>query len=277
MKGGAPNSLAAMEVTRQGGADDSASTFYVQALVQLARSATIPFLVGGAFAFERYVHIERETKDLDLFVRPGDVSRTLDFFRKRGYRVDLRFPHWLGKVHSDDHVIDVIFSSGNGVARVDDRWFEHAVAHEVLGLPLRLAPAEEMIWSKAFVQERERFDGADVLHLFRHLGPSIDWRRLLERFGHYWRVLFSHIVLFGFVYPDQRHRIPGWVVDELTRRFAAERSDPANRLCNGTLLSREQYLHDINCLGYHDARVAPAGQMTREEIDHWTAAIGSNE
>jgi hypothetical protein len=276
MKTGAPNGLAAIEVMRQGGADDSASAFYVQALLQLSRSA-IPFLVGGTFAFECYVHIERETKDLDLFVRPDDVRRTLDFFRERGYRVDLPFPHWLGKVHSGDHVIDLIFSSGNGVARMDDRWFEHAVPHEVLGLPLRLAPPEEMIWSKAFVQERERFDGADVLHLFRHLGPSIDWRRLLERFGPYWRVLFSHIVLYGFVYPDQRHRIPGWVVGELTRRFAAERSDPANLSCNGTLLSREQYQYDITYLGYHDARIAPVGQMTREEIDTWTAAIRGKE
>ena len=67
--------------------------------------------------------------------------------------------------------MDVIFNSGNGVARVDDLWFDHAPRTNVLGVIVRLSPAEEMIWSKAFIQERERFDGADVLHLLREVGP----------------------------------------------------------------------------------------------------------
>jgi hypothetical protein len=268
-------------VTRSSGAatefaraavDDPARAFYVDALVQLART-TIPFLVGGTFAFARYVHIDRDTKDLDIFIRREDVSRTLAFFRDLGYRADLMFPHWLAKVSCGVHFIDLVFSSGNGVAHVDDCWFDHAVEHDVLGLPLRLCPPEEMIWSKAFVQERERFDGADVLHLFRELGPSLDWQRLLARFGPHWRVLFSHIVLFGFVYPDQRHCIPSWIGEALTTRFAAESSERTNPLCNGPLLSREQYLHDLTHLGYGDPRIEPTGRMTREETDIWTRAI----
>ena len=251
---------------------DRARAFYIDAVTHLSRSP-IPFLVGGAFAFARYVHIERETKDFDVFMRPEDVPRALAFFGDLGYRTDLPFPHWLGKVHSGPYFVDLIFSSGNGVARVDDRWFEHAVEQDVLGLPLRLCPPEEMIWSKAFVQERERFDGADIVHLFRERGPVLDWHRLLARFGPHWRVLFSHIVLFGFVYPNQRHRIPAWVVDTLTRRFATECSESANPVCNGTLLSREQYLHDVTQLGYADPRIIPTGRMTRAETAAWTAAI----
>jgi hypothetical protein len=255
------------------GPDESARAFYVEALVQLKRS-TIPFLVGGSFALARYVRIDRETKDLDLFIRPEDVSRALTFFRDLGYFATLPYPHWLAKVFRGDSRMDLIFGSGNGVARVDDRWFETSVEHEVFGLQLRLCPPEEMIWSKAFVQERERFDGADVLHLLRECGPSLDWQHLLERFGPHWRVLFSHIVLFGFVYPDQRHRIPAWVRDELTIRFAGESSEQANRVCNGTLLSREQYLYDLRRRGYGDARIEPMGRMTREETEIWTEAIG---
>ena len=69
---------------------------------------------------------------------------------------------------------------------------------------LRLCPLEELVWSKAFVQERERFDGADVLHLLRDAGRDIDWPRLVARFGDYWPVLLSHLVSFHFVYPDHR-------------------------------------------------------------------------
>jgi hypothetical protein len=255
--------------------DDSASAFYVGALTRLS-DAAIPYLIGGAFAFAQYAKIERDTKDLDVFVRRRDCRRALALLDEAGYRTELPFPHWLGKVHSDGHLMDMIFSSGNGVAAVDDLWFTHATEAEIFGVPVRLCPAEEMIWSKGFVQERERFDGADVLHLFRARGPSLDWARLLMRFADHWRVLFAHVVLFGYVYPDQRSRIPEWVVEELVGRLAADSDEPDNRLCYGTYLSREQYLTDVQEHGYRDPRIEPQGPMTQEEIDIWTAAIGDS-
>src|SRR5206468_1316705 len=97
----------------------------------------------------------------------------------------------------------VIFSSGNGVAKVDDEWFEHATAGRFLGEDIQLCPPEEMIWSKGFLLERERCDAADVIHLIHARGPRLDWERLLRRFGPHWRVLLSHLILFGFVYPGE--------------------------------------------------------------------------
>jgi hypothetical protein len=251
----------------------SARDFYVEALTRLA-AAGVPFLVGGAFAFERYTHIVRETKDFDVFMRQADVPEALALLADAGYHTELTFPHWLGKVCCGRHFIDVIFSSGNGVARVDDLWFARAVSADVLGLPLRLCPPEEMIWSKAYVQERERFDGADVLHLLRDCAESLDWTHLLMRFGAHWRVLLGHLVLFGFVYPDRRKAIPAWVTDELIRSLSSDRIDESHSgMCNGTLLSREQYLYDLEQAGYGDPRLEPVGQLTREEAAIWTAAI----
>jgi hypothetical protein len=251
---------------------DDLGRAYAEALRALSGSA-IPFLVGGALGLMRYLEVERETKDLDVFVCPGDVHRTLAFFQERGYQTELTFPHWLGKVFCGPGVIDVIFSSGNSIARVDADWFAHARDAEVLGVPVRLCPPEEMIWSKAFVQERERFDGADVMHLIYQFGEALEWRRLIARFDAHWRVLFGCVVLFGFVYPDQRHRVPQWVIDELTTKFLREQSDETDPVCNGTLLSREQYLYDVCVRGYRDARVAPFGRMKPEDLEIWTAAI----
>jgi hypothetical protein len=253
---------------------EPASDFYVAALSRLER-AGISHLVGGAFAYSWYSKVARVTKDVDILVRREDLDRAMKLFQDLGYEVELPFPHWLGKVRCEDHFVDLIFSSGNGVARVDDLWFEHAVAAKVLGRATRLCPPEELIWSKAFVQERERFDGADVLHLLRELGPALDWDRLLMRFGDYWRVLFSHITLFGFVYPDRRGHIPSRVLTTLLRRFAEEGPEPENRTCYGTLLSREQYLWDLEHAGYRDARVGPRAHMTQTEVDIWTDAIES--
>ena len=253
-------------------AGDLLAAFCVDAL-RLLETARIPFLVGGAFACSRYTHVDRDTKDLDLIVRADDVRRMLAAFARAGYRAELPFPHWLGKVHRGDHCMDVVFGSGNGVVRVDDGWFAHSVAAEILGMPLRLCPAEELLWSKAFVQERERFDGADVLHLLHARARLMDWDRLLARFGHYWPVLLSHLVLFQFTYPARRDEVPRRVMDELTRRLLCQRGEPDNRLCLGTLLSREQYLFDLTQLGYVDARLRPHGEMTRAETEIWTRAI----
>ena len=138
-------------------------------------------------------------------------------------------------------------------------------------------PPEEMIWSKAFVQERERFDGADVLHLFRSLAPTLAWARLLMRFGEHWRVLLSHIILFGFVYPDQRDSVPPWVTDELMRRLEQDRSVRSEHVCYGTLLSRAQYRFDIERLLYEDARLRPRGPMTPGEMKIWAEGIDGKE
>jgi len=247
---------------------------YDQALARLVESE-IPFLIGGAFALERYTGIARNTKDLDIFLRASDLDAALAEVASFGCRTEVTFPHWLGKAFTADGMIDFIFSSGNGVARVDDGWFEHAVDAEVLGVPVKLCPAEETIWSKALIMERERYDGADVAHLIRALGPQLDWPRLLWRFGPHWRVLLSHLVLFGFIYPGERWRIPAGVMRELTARLTAEvhTSEPDERLCCGTLLSRAQYLHDVNAWSYRDARLSPTGAMSLDDIARWTAGI----
>jgi hypothetical protein len=101
----------------------------------------------------------------------------------------------------------------------------------------------------------------------------VNWPRLLGRFGDHWPVLLSHLVLFRFVYPDQRDCVPPAVMLELTQRLAAQRDEPSHRICYGTLLSRGQYLHDVEQLGYLDARVRPLGSMTPEETRIWTDGI----
>ena len=117
--------------------DPRARAFYVHTLETLNASG-VPYLVGGAYAFARYTGIERHTKDLDLFVRPEDARRALTVLAEAGYQTDMTFPHWLGKAFHGEAFIDVIFSAGNNVARVDDRWFEHASRDEVLGVQVLL-------------------------------------------------------------------------------------------------------------------------------------------
>jgi hypothetical protein len=267
----------------------SSRAFYNQVNVIL-KDAKIPFLVGGAFALEYYTGVWRYTKDLDIFVRPQDSQKVLEAAAAAGFRSELTFSHWLGKIFArprsqaqlgneggdKDDFIDVIFSSGNGVVKVDDSWFTHAATGQIAGFDVEICPVEEMIWSKAFIMERERFDGADIAHLIHAKGEILDWSRLLGRFGPHWEILLSHLVLFGFIYPGRRAQIPEWLLQELVQKLLATRQNASAQggpPFQGTLLSREQYIFDLASWGYSDPRLLPAGSMTADEIAVWTAAI----
>jgi len=163
--------------------DEQTRAFYLRAMAALDE-AGVPYLVGGAYSLAYHAGIVRHTKDLDLFVRKTDSRRALGVLEGIGCRTELTFPHWLGKAYGGrqrEFFVDLIFSGGNGVAEVDDEWFANAIPDESLGFPVRLMPIEEMIWSKAFLMERERFDGADVLHLIRARQNEINWPRLVSR------------------------------------------------------------------------------------------------
>ncbi|HYL06225.1 MAG TPA: hypothetical protein VE075_09300, partial [Thermoanaerobaculia bacterium] len=239
------------------------AAFYRHAMSVLEQ-AGIPFLVGGAYAFAHYTGIVRHTKDFDLFILPRDFDAALAALAAAGYAVERNFPHWLGKAYGEDgSFVDLIFGSGNGLTPVDEGWFRHSRCGEVLGVPAPLCPAEEMLWSKAFIMERERYDGADVAHLLHCCAAELDWPRLLDRFGEHWRVLLSHLVLFGYIYPPgpagSAHltgaaRVPPQVMEALIGRLSRETREMsaaagaeagAEAVCRGTILSRAQYLFDL--------------------------------
>jgi hypothetical protein len=259
--------------------DATSTSFFYRQVIGVLSHSCVPFLLGGGFAFEFYTHLGRSIKDMDIFTRRDDVEKTFEVLNQAGLRTELTFSHWLAKVYYEDNFIDIIFSSGNGLCEVDDFWFAHARPGEVFGFPVKFCPPEEMIWSKAFVMERERYDGGDIAHLILKCSEQLDWQRLLNRFGSHWRVLLSHLVLFGYIYPSEKHHIPQDVLDRLVRRLDVDSSTPipADPACQGPLLSRTQYRVDIEKMGYKDARLLPDSKMSAEETLDWTAAGDAKE
>jgi hypothetical protein len=114
--------------------------------------------------------------------------------------------------------------------------------------------------------ERDRFDGADVAHIIRLRGHDLDWDHIVQRFGPHWRVLLAHLVLFGYVYPAERDKVPRPVLLELLDR-AANDHVAGDEVCFGPYLSRTQYVYDLDKLGDRDARAieAPVGVPHRPE------------
>jgi predicted nucleotidyltransferase len=256
---------------------DKSDRLHRRSVVAL-QDADVPFLIGGAYVVEVYAGVSRQTKDFDLYLRPEHVDLALDALKRAGYKTEKTFPHWLAKADRGRDCIDLIFRAGNGLCEVDDSWFERAHNSKFLSLQVKLCAPEEMIWMKAYIMERERFDGADIAHILQSCAKRLDWPRLVRRFGPDWRVLLSHLVLFGYIYPSERDKIPTAIMDDLIARLQSERPTAgANRICNGTLLSRKQYLLDIQERGFRDARLQARVHMNAKDIAHWTTAIAKEE
>src|SRR5262245_64307176 len=113
-------------------ASEATLTFYRSVLGAL-KTARVPFLIGGGFAFSHHTGILRYTKDLDLFLRPVDAEWALAVIAGAGFRSEMIAAHWLGKAYCEDAFIDIVFSSGNGVAVVHDEWLEPAEPGSTFG------------------------------------------------------------------------------------------------------------------------------------------------
>jgi len=229
---------------------------YARALGAL-NAAGLRYVVSGLYAIYEYTGIYRDTKDLDLFVEPGDVIRAAGILKDADFRVRLAEPHWLAKAMDGDCQVDFIFGMGNGLALIDRSWWDHSRAGILAGVPVRVAPPEELLWHRLFVHERHRSDMADVLHLMLCRGDELRWDRILQRLQDHWRLLLVQVHLFDFVYPGHRTRIPRRVREELYARAADEIDEPGDPdICQGTLFSRFSFAIDVNEWGFQDYRTA---------------------
>ncbi len=240
------------------------AAFYVDAMRRLDE-AGVPFLVGGGYAMAFYTGIRRNTKDLDLFVRHDDHARALETLARAGYQTEYFYRFWIAKALSGDDFVDILYNSGNGVCVVDDAWFEHSQHIDVLGHPARIVPAEEQLWSKAFVQDRDRFDGADVIHLMLRQRDALDWPRLVRRFRGHEAVLLGHVIMLRYAYPGEREAVPQWVFQQLLEASEQSSSGDGSRVCMGGFVAQKSYTVAFTEWGYLDGRLQPNGPLSLEE------------
>jgi hypothetical protein len=118
---------------------------------------------------------------------------------------------------------------------------------------MQLIAPEELIWAKIYVQNRERFDGADVNHVILKSGKNLDWKRLMSHMEQHWHLLLAQLIIFQFVYPADFHEIiPRWLFEELMKR-AHEQYDlpsPTEKVCRGPIIDQTQYSTDIKEWNY---------------------------
>jgi hypothetical protein len=232
----------------------AAEAFYSEVLKLMAESQ-IPFLVSGTYALASYTGIDRPTKDVDVFTKAGDALKLLSFFKERGFDVEMVDERWLARITRGELFVDVIYNMPTVTTHVTDEWFTDAPAAELFGAKLRLVPPTPFIWSKIFVQDHHRYDGADVAHMILKRHEEVDWRRLLSHMELYWEVLLIALINFRFIYPSERDVVPKWLMDELLERLKdqGDIKGPGKKVCRGRIFSPRDYAIDVEQWGYSEA------------------------
>jgi hypothetical protein len=234
--------------------------------LQALNDAGVSYVVAGAYAIYEHTGIYRQTKDLDLFVEPPAVLSAARALHDAGFVMRLEDLHWLAKAFVGDRFVDLIYGMGNGIAFIDDLWVKHSRPGVLAAHPVRIAPAEELIWHRLFISERHRQDMSDVVHLILCSGDVLDWERLVSRVGPAWPLLLAQLQTFSYIYPGYRSNVPTSVMEQLVERARADigRDEEDADVTRGTLISRFSFAIDVREWGFSD----PRGEMVRQARSH---------
>ena len=235
--------------------DDEQAAVFTDWL-EILRAAGVPFAVGGAYAVYAFTGAWRDTKDLDLFLTPRDLKAALDALRAAGYETEVRDRYWLAKAHRPPYLLDLLFAVRHSTSlKVGDHWFATCRPAELLGVQTCLLSPEELIATKVYLGARDRFDGADIVHLIRATHGRIDWEHLIDLLRGDDEIVLWHLLLFQYVYPGHRDELP---LDLMQRIFdkmmAAGRSPADTRRFRGMLIDPVSFAVDMAQWGYEDTR-----------------------
>lgn len=172
----------------------------------------IGLLLGGAFGLARYIGRWRNTKDLDFFIMREQRDALVDVLNNEGfcdYYDEAPYDRsWIYRGIREGVVVDLIWTLPNHRTRVDATWFEHAVGLPMRGRTFQAVPAEELLWIKLYVLQRDRCDWPDLLNLLSAVSGELDWNRLIRRLGSDLPLLHSLLVLYNWLCPVRARSLP---------------------------------------------------------------------
>ena len=180
--------------------------------IEALRGGGIRFLLGGGFALATYIGRWRNTKDIDFYIMHEDRNKAVDALTKAGFQdlyPQLPYdPKWIYRSTRDGVIVDIIWAMANQRAQTDETWFENAPSASVRGEKLGVVPAEEFLWCKLYIVQRDHCDWTDVFNVLYAVGPQINWAHLLARLEEDWPLLKAVLTVYGWLCPRQAQRLP---------------------------------------------------------------------
>jgi hypothetical protein len=169
-------------------------------------------MVGGGFAFAAYTGRWRDTKDIDLYVRPQDRGLAIQALGQAGFEdYYSRLPYdrnWIYRGIRADVIVDVIWAMANQRAQVDDIWLKRARPVSIRSQILQVVPIEELIWCKIYILQRDRCDWTDIFNLLYARREELDWNHLRRRLGDDQPLLHSLATMYAWLCPRSALRLP---------------------------------------------------------------------
>ncbi|MGV9821748.1 nucleotidyltransferase family protein [Nocardia xishanensis] len=111
--------------------------------------------------------------DVDLFVKPTDISRAIQALAKAGLRVCEPPEDWLSKVYDGDTLVDVIYRPN--CRDVTDELLDRATVMRVGPTVAPVISATDLMIDKLLVFDAHRLDLSPLLHIARDLREQVDW------------------------------------------------------------------------------------------------------
>jgi hypothetical protein len=183
-----------------------------RAAMHAVRGAGPEFMLGGGFAQAAFTGRWRNTKDIDLYVMPGDRNSAVNALTAAGFQdyfSTLAYDrNWIYRSVRNDVIVDIIWSMANQRAQVDRSWVDHASTVQFRDEYLKILPMEEFMWCKLYILQRDRCDWIDIFNLLYSNGASVDWERLLGRLGEDWPLLAGVLNVYGWLHPERALQLP---------------------------------------------------------------------
>jgi hypothetical protein len=181
-----------------------------------------PFVVAGAVGLSLHLG-QLIDGELEVYLRPDDIEAALESLRAAGLKIDRDDAHAKARVTYGEHRVILAWSLPYPLGGpIDDGWFENARRTHILGVRVRLAPLEELLWLRLAIPGGASLGDPMISQLLLERGTDLDWGRFLERLAGVEALLLSHLFLFWHQYPESaRHIIPTWVMDNLLNQVNA--------------------------------------------------------
>jgi hypothetical protein len=171
-----------------------------------------------------YTGRPRQSKDIDLFLAPDRREEMIQVTRDCGlcdmYDEQPYDRNWIYRAHDGAAIVDVIWSMANYRSQVDATWLDGPEI-ELDGIRFRLVPAEETLWCKLYILQRDRCDWPDALNILRTVGPELDWRRLISRLEADTPLLSGLLSVFAWLCPDRARDLPQSLWRQLKLEYPA--------------------------------------------------------
>src|SRR5881296_363074 len=137
--------------------------------IEAARDTGLPFMLGGGFGLAAYIGHWRNTKDIDLYILPESRQPFIEALAKAGfadYHDQLPYDRgWIYRSYRQGVIVDLIWSMANRRAQADESWFKNSKPMAIRDEVVQVIPAEELLWCKLYVFQRDHCDWPDVFNL----------------------------------------------------------------------------------------------------------------